>query len=81
MQAIRTRVIPATNTKPRRIQAKCAARTIYICADHYDRHDDAHIAARETLLDVMKWRGQHYAPMLAGWFNGDCYHVFQDSTP
>jgi hypothetical protein len=75
MQAIRTRYINPTNTKGARIQAKCEARTVYLPYDHALNLEENHIAAREYLLILMGW--PYYAPMVAGVFGSDYYHVFE----
>lgn len=76
MQAIRTRYIGPTNTKPSKIQAKCEAKTIYVYYDHGLNIDENHAAACAALVAKLGWNTPHYPPMVSGVFAGDHYHVF-----
>jgi hypothetical protein len=75
MQAIRTRYLPATNTKPSRMQAKCEARTIYLSYDHGQDGYGNHLAASRALQTLMNW--DRFGTMVGGAFAGDYYWVFK----
>lgn len=56
MQAIVTKFIPRTNTKPDRIKAICAAGSATICSDTLEvRGQAAHRAAAEALMAKLHW--------------------------
>jgi hypothetical protein len=76
MQAIRTRKVPATNTRGARIQAKCEARALYVGYDHALNLDDNHKAACEALLLVMQWSPKR----VGGVFAHDYYWVALNDT-
>ena len=53
MQAIQTKVIPATNTRPTRIKAWCARGSLYYSTPHLKcavNSDEAHILASNALV-------------------------------
>lgn len=59
MQAIVTRYLPQTSTRPRRIVAEANAGKIVVRWDsslHND--DDQHRAAMQALVDKKGWRGE-----------------------
>ena len=88
MQAITTKIIPATNTKPTRIKAECARGSVTISTDSIDYNGQEsmhHIAARHltdifcnqdapsTPIDKNPWN----APFVTGQIkSGDYVHVF-----
>lgn len=55
MQAIKTKYLSATNTKPRRIKAECEAGTITISYDHSLNTEQLHIKAAYLLIQKLKW--------------------------
>jgi hypothetical protein len=85
MQAILTKVLPATNTKPTRIKATCERGSVIVCCDI---HEQGHVfVARKpcrsfamadqkrygTPLDKNPWE----RPFVTGQLpNGDYAHVF-----
>jgi hypothetical protein len=48
-QAIKTRYLPCTNTKPSRIKAVCEADSVIISYDHELDNETAHLKACHTL--------------------------------
>lgn len=54
MQAILTKVLPATNTKPTRIKASCARGSYVISADG---NEAGHVAAAQALCDTFLYAG------------------------
>ena len=80
MNAITTRWIPATNTKPTRIKARYGdgnSVTIGIPAYDADKSSDldVHAVAAVKLCDKMEWN----APIIGGWIglpNADYAFVF-----
>ncbi len=50
MQAILTKVMPTTNTKPMRIMAKCSSGKLTISWDYDRSADDNHKAAAHALM-------------------------------
>jgi len=55
MQAIRTKYIGPTNTKPSRIKASCEARTIFVEWDHHLNGEANHRYAAQTLMKRLGW--------------------------
>lgn len=51
MQAIITKVLPTTNTKPTRIKAICSRGSVTVSRDAYNTLDDAHRGAAQALCD------------------------------
>jgi hypothetical protein len=83
MQAIRTRKVPATNTRGARMQAKCEARTLYLPYDHALNFDGNHRAACEVLMLAMGWIpecGAHFENRVGGVFGHDYYWVALNDT-
>jgi hypothetical protein len=76
MQSIRTRYIGPTSTKPSRLQAKCAAKTLYVSYDHSLDGADNHKAACKAMLEVMDWITKDYPAVYGGTFENDMYWVF-----
>ena len=61
MQAIKTKWIAGTNTKPNRIKAYCVSGSFTIGADstQFSSHDErAHLVAAKGLQDKLKWKGE-----------------------
>lgn len=54
MQAIITRVLPATNTKPTRIKASCARDSIIYSVHELDEGDPHVMAARELCATFLR---------------------------
>jgi hypothetical protein len=76
MQSIRTRHFGPSNVKGSRIQAKCAAKTIYVGYDHALDLSENHRVACRALLLAMSWN--NVAPMVGGYFANDMHWVFQN---
>ncbi len=72
MQAIRTQYVGATDTKPSRIRAACAAKAIMVSYDHGLDIDGNHKAAAYKLRDLLNWEGE----MISGTYKDDQYWVF-----
>ena len=75
MQAIRTRYLPATNTKPSRMQAKCEARTITVSYNYDLDGAGNHREVCENLRLKMGWDNIK-SNLAGGVFAGDYYWVF-----
>lgn len=58
MQAIRTKFLGATATKPSRIKAFSSTHSIIIPYDHALTSDDCHARAAQALLGELGWRGE-----------------------
>lgn len=58
MQAIETKYIPATNTKPSRIKAIASAGSVTIGYHDCDGYDDAHRRAAIELCRKFGWSGE-----------------------
>ena len=66
MQAICTRIIPATNTKGRRIKVWCASHSMILSVSELDERDPHSFAARH-LRDFMGWtEATGHPPMYGG---------------
>ncbi len=68
MQAIMTRDLPATNTKPRRIVAQCAAKRMVFSYDTMDgTWEDNHKSAASLLIKALGWEdyGRWYSGQLS----------------
>lgn len=94
MQAILSKIIPATNCKPTRIKASCARGSITISADNLPgRTDENHTLVASKLIakfcaEDLKNYGTTIAtnpwnhPLVTGQLpNGDYAHVFSDALP
>ena len=66
MQAIQTKFIGATNTKPSRIKAWCEVGSITISYPHELDEDRAHQHVAEQLQIKMGWIGKHYGQLVGG---------------
>lgn len=79
MQAIITKYIGPTDTKPSRIKAACGAGSITIGYPHDLSGQAVHRAAAEALAVKLGWTGEHYGPLLGGGvFNGGYVFVFDN---
>lgn len=86
MQAITTKIIPATNTKPTRIKASCERGSIIISYPHELTGDACHVAAADALCaKFIKEDSAKYGSKYNPWQSvrvcgtnkaGDCVHVF-----
>lgn len=86
MQAIKTKYLPATNTKPSRIKATCERGSIIISYPHELSGDEVHIAAKDALVakfvkeDAKRYgtqRNPWLRPTVCGWpTQGECVHVY-----
>lgn len=74
MQAIKTKYLPATNTKPSRIKAECEAGSITISYDHNLNIDELHLKAAKELLNTLNWSPDC---IRSGSFKGDYYHILE----
>jgi hypothetical protein len=73
MQAIKTKIIPATNTKPTRIKAtSCGGISVTLSTSNIE--GDQHIAAVRALCEKLKWKGKMVMGGLTK--DGDCVAVF-----
>lgn len=94
MQAILSKIIPATNCKPTRIKASCARGSIIVSADNLPgRTDDNHAIVAAKLVakfcaEDLKNYGTPIAtnpwnrPLVTGQLpNGDYAHVLTDALP
>lgn len=77
MQAIKTKYLPATNTKPSRIKAECEAGSITISYDHSLNIDELHQKAAKELLNKLSWNPDF---INSGSFKGDYYHILEFTT-
>lgn len=65
MQAITTKYLPWTNTKPGRIKASCQSGSVIIDSD--SDSDNGHKAACEALRAKLGWtKSKGFAPMVGG---------------
>jgi hypothetical protein len=94
MQAIRTKFIPATNTKPCRIKAMAERGSITIDYPEADHVEDSHRIAAQALIDKFiaedmeryadmgcgydKTQSSWYGKYHQGCFNNEFYHVFEE---
>lgn len=82
MQAIRTKHIGPTNTRPRRMQAQCEAGRVVVSYDHELDGDDNHMAVCQALVAKLEWTGAAgYSPLVGGFFDGCMYWVFTRNSP
>lgn len=72
-QAIRTKFFGPTNSKGSRIQAKCAAKTIYVNWDYSMNQDDNHAKAAKILADQLGW--STFGDYVGGDFENCSYFV------
>lgn len=56
-QAIQTRFLPVTNTKPSRVTAWAQAGRVTLSWDHALNGDENHAAAAKALADQKGWKG------------------------
>lgn len=78
MQAIQTRYLPATNTKPSRIKAWCDAGSIIVPYSYEHSESDIHYAAAMQLAHKLKWVNDSYGTLVQGGLpnNAGYCHVF-----
>ena len=72
MQAIKTKYIGPTNTKPGRIKATCDGGTITLLWDFDLCSGGNHASAATTLQSKMGW---DYTRLICGWIGDECYWV------
>jgi hypothetical protein len=78
MQAIRTVILPATNTRGTRVKATAAAGTTTLAYDHALRFDTEanHRKAAETLIRDLGWIAPSYGTLVSGCLpDGSWCHV------
>lgn len=66
MQAIQTKYIPVTNTRPSRIKASCAAGSVTVSYDHALNIEGNHKAACDALCAKLEWNTEYYTSMVGG---------------
>lgn len=66
MQAIQTKYLSATNTKPSRIKAWCQAGSLTISYPHEHDEANAHYSAAQALLVKLQWTGVNYGVLHQG---------------
>jgi len=71
MQAIQTKYIAASNTKPSRIKAWCDAGSLTISYPHEHDEAGAHYCAAQKLLVKLGWAGPHYGVLHQGGLPGN----------
>lgn len=80
-QAIVTKFLPTTNTKPGRVKATCQARSLIVSWDHGLDVDANHSVAAQALATAMGWGGTwHGGAMPSGGYafvvSVDCRSAF-----
>lgn len=77
MQAIQTKYLSPTNTKPSRIKAWCEAGSVTISYPHEHDESGAHYSAAQALAVKLEWTGPHYGELKQGSLpnNGGYCHV------
>lgn len=73
MQAIVTKYLGATNTKPSRIKATASAGSVTISYSYDHDTEGCHRQAAQALCDKFGWKGSF---VTGGLPNGDYVHVF-----
>jgi hypothetical protein len=78
MQAIQTKILPYTNTKPKRIKAWCFAdsltMSVHSIPRSYDENQHQYVA--EQLRDKLNWTGPQYGFLESGTLpDGTMCHV------
>ena len=76
MQAIRTRYLGSTDTKPARMSAECEEKRIVISYEDGNSLDKNHACACRALVHAIGWNPAHQ--MVSGVFDHDFYWVFKD---
>lgn len=59
MQAIITKFLPCTNTKPSRVKAFCDAGSLTLSWDHGLNTDENHTRVAEALAKKLEWEWNH----------------------
>lgn len=72
MQAIETKYLPVTDTKPSRFKATCSAGSIIINYDYSFNYEENHKRAAESLLKKLGWHNNIATGTLK---NGNFVHV------
>lgn len=88
MQAILTKVIPATNTKGTRIKATCAAGSLTLDYHAYDGpggglgdQEQRHAWVARKLAEKLGWTGHRYGELVTGCLpSGDYCHVSTEAV-
>lgn len=73
MQAIETKYIPVTNTKPSRIKAICDAGTLVVSWDYGLSIEENHQSAAQELINKLGWNKEFISGQLK---SGNYAHVF-----
>jgi hypothetical protein len=77
MQAVRTVLLSATNSRPTRVKATAAAGSTTLCYDHVVHGMEAnHRKAAETLIRDLGWIAPSYGTLVSGCLpDGSWCHV------
>ena len=80
MQAIITRFLPCTNTRPSRVKAIAEAGSVILSWDHALNSDGNHKAAAEALRRKFGWIEPVHGDLRMGWLpnNGGAVHVMPE---
>lgn len=73
MQAIQTKFIPCTNTRPSRIKAWAECGSITLSWDHALNVDENHTKVANALCEKLGWTLPHYGKLIGGSLPGGCY--------
>jgi len=73
MQAILVRYMPATNHRPSRFKASCAAKSVTVSMSYEGKDEDR---AAKALLEAMSWTGERYDLVKGQLPNGDYVYTF-----
>lgn len=66
MQAIQTKYIGPTNTRPSRIKAFCEAGSVTVSYNHSLNSSDGHRAAAKALIQKLGWNGEWVEGCICG---------------
>ena len=81
MQAIKTKYLPATNSRGSRIKATCDAGSVTIPYPHEFSGQATHRATVEALLVKLGWNDSGYGGLLGvGLPDGGYYFVFDNAA-
>lgn len=72
MQAIQTKMLPCTNTKPTRVKAECYSGSVIVNWNHSLDIDENHKHTARLLLDKLGWKFEFVSGTLK---DGSMVHV------